>query len=99
LKIDPDSVCRNATPRNTDHIGYRIALFIHAGAYIVSLGFDRYFHICFEIIYFKKNYNLRLYHHYQDVSRRDGYLEFYRQTRNLRRTPLFVISLGNLYIQ
>jgi hypothetical protein len=36
-----------------------------------------------------------LYHHYQDISRRDGYLEFYRQTRNLRRTPLFIISLGN----
>ena len=42
-----------------------------------------------------KSENFRLYHHYQDLSRRDGYLEFYRQTRNLRRTPLFIISLGN----
>jgi hypothetical protein len=61
----------------SNETGYHIALYIHAGAYIVSLAFDR------------------LYHHYQDLSRRDGYLDFYRQTRNLRRTPLFIISLGN----
>lgn len=36
-----------------------------------------------------------IYHHYQDLSRRDGYLEFYRQTRNLRRTPLFIVSTGH----
>jgi len=37
----------------------------------------------------------RLYHHYQDLSRRDGYLDFYRRTKNLRRLPLIVISTGN----
>ena len=37
----------------------------------------------------------RLYHQYQDSSRRDGYLDFYRQTRNLRRTPLFILSTGD----
>lgn len=36
-----------------------------------------------------------LYHHYQELSRRDGYLTFSRQTRNLRRTPLITISIGN----
>ncbi len=36
-----------------------------------------------------------IYHYYQDLSRRDGYLDFYRRTRNLRRTPLIVISTGN----
>lgn len=36
-----------------------------------------------------------LYHHYQELSRRDGYLTFHRQTRNLRRTPLITISIGN----
>lgn len=37
---------------------------------------------------------LRIYYFYQDRSRRNGYLEFNRQTRNLRRTPLIVISGG-----
>lgn len=36
-----------------------------------------------------------IYHYYQDLSRRDGYLDFYRQTRNLRRTPLIIISTSN----
>ncbi|CAF3544404.1 unnamed protein product, partial [Rotaria sp. Silwood2] len=36
-----------------------------------------------------------VYHYYQDLSRRDGYLDFYRRTRNLRRTPLIIISTGN----
>lgn len=36
-----------------------------------------------------------LYHYHQDLSRRDGYLGFYRQTRNLRRIPLIIISIGN----
>ena len=35
-----------------------------------------------------------LYHYQQDLSRRDGYLDFYRRTRLLRRTPLLVISAG-----
>ncbi|CAF1620045.1 unnamed protein product, partial [Didymodactylos carnosus] len=35
------------------------------------------------------------YHYQQDISRRNGYLEFYHKTRNLRRAPLFVISAGN----
>jgi hypothetical protein len=33
-----------------------------------------------------------LYHYQQDLSRRDGYLDFYRRTRLLR--PLLVISAG-----
>ncbi|CAF4855231.1 unnamed protein product [Rotaria socialis] len=36
-----------------------------------------------------------LYHYHQDLSRNDGYLDFYRRTRNLRRTPLIIISAGN----
>ncbi|CAF3721474.1 unnamed protein product [Adineta steineri] len=75
--ICPDPLHNDTIGRCNNHSGYNIALYIHAGGYIVSLGFDR------------------LYHHYQDLSRRDGYLDFYRQTRNLRRTPLFVISTGN----
>jgi hypothetical protein len=39
--------------------------------------------------------NFSIYHYHQDLSRRNGYLEFYRRTRNLRRTPLIVISTGN----
>jgi hypothetical protein len=35
-----------------------------------------------------------IYHYHQDLSRRNGYLEFYRRTRNLRRIPLIVISAG-----
>ncbi|UJR25723.1 hypothetical protein I4U23_007075 [Adineta vaga] len=60
-----------------NHSPYNIALYIHAGSYIISVIFDR------------------LYHYYQDLSRQYGYLEFYRRTRNLRRTPLIVISTGN----
>ncbi|CAF1059375.1 unnamed protein product [Adineta ricciae] len=60
-----------------NHSPYNIALYVHAGNYIVYVIFDR------------------LYHYYQDLSRRNGYLEFYRRTRNLRRTPLIVISTGN----
>ncbi|CAF1372631.1 unnamed protein product [Adineta ricciae] len=75
--ICPDPLHNDTIGRCNNHSGYNIALYIHAGGYIVSLAFDR------------------LYHHYQDLSRRDGYLEFYRQTRNLRRTPLFIISIGN----
>ncbi|CAF1401479.1 unnamed protein product [Adineta ricciae] len=75
--ICPDPPRNDTIGRCNNHSGYNIALYIHAGGYIVSLAFDR------------------LYHHYQDLSRRDGYLEFYRQTRNLRRTPLFIISTGN----
>ncbi|CAF0743349.1 unnamed protein product [Didymodactylos carnosus] len=37
----------------------------------------------------------RFYHYQQDKSRRNGYLEFYRKTHNLRRAPLFIISAGN----
>jgi len=76
-KFCPDPSNNNISPSCNNHTGYQIALYIHAGAYLVSLGFDR------------------LYHHYQDLSRRNGYLEFNRQTRNLRRMPLFIISLGN----
>ncbi|CAF5215456.1 unnamed protein product, partial [Rotaria magnacalcarata] len=36
-----------------------------------------------------------LYHYHQNLSRNDGYLDFYRRTRNLRRTPLIIISAGN----
>jgi len=35
-----------------------------------------------------------LYHYHQDLSRRNGYLDFFRRTRNLRRAPLIVISTG-----
>ncbi|CAF2463869.1 unnamed protein product [Rotaria sp. Silwood2] len=75
--ICPDDSYNATSVKCNNHSGYNMALYIHAGGYIISLGFDR------------------LYHHYQDLSRRDGYLEFYRQTRNLRRTPLFIISTGN----
>ncbi|CAF0894608.1 unnamed protein product [Rotaria sordida] len=37
----------------------------------------------------------RMYHYHQDLSQRDGYLDFYRQTINLRRIPLIIISTGN----
>ncbi|XP_002741424.1 transmembrane protein 192-like [Saccoglossus kowalevskii] len=36
------------------------------------------------------------YHHY--MSRRNGYLEFYRQTKNIRRIPFVVVSVGNTLI-
>lgn len=36
-----------------------------------------------------------MYHYYQELSRREGYLSFYRQTRNHRRIPLIIISIGN----
>ncbi|CAF1088274.1 unnamed protein product [Adineta steineri] len=68
-KIETE-ICRYHSP-------YNISLYIHAGAYIVTVAFDR------------------LYHYHQDLSRRNGYLEFYRRTRNLRRIPLIVISTGN----
>ncbi|CAF3304157.1 unnamed protein product [Rotaria socialis] len=82
IVLFPSTICvdnsyNNTTVKCNHHSGYNIALYIHAGAYMINLGFDR------------------LYHHYQDLSRLDGYLEFYRQTRNLRRTPLFIISTGN----
>jgi hypothetical protein len=34
-KYNNDTTCHN-------HSGYNIALYVHAGAYIFSLGFDRY---------------------------------------------------------
>lgn len=37
----------------------------------------------------------RIYFYYQDRSRQNGYLDFDRQTRNLKRIPLIVISGGN----
>jgi len=44
---------------------------------------------------FIDNILFSIYHYHQDLSRHDGYLDFYRRTRNLRRTPLIVISTGN----
>ncbi len=53
------------------------------------IAFDNLLLIVWFILLFS------IYHYHQDLSRRNGYLDFYRQTRNLRRTPLIVISAGN----
>ena len=37
----------------------------------------------------------RFYHFHHMKSRRDGYLEFYRNTRYIRAFPLIIISAGN----
>ncbi|CAF4830670.1 unnamed protein product [Rotaria sp. Silwood1] len=60
----------------------------HHSPYNISL----YIHAGFYIISVIFD---RVYHYHQDLSRRDGYLDFYRRTRNLRRTPLIIISTGN----
>lgn len=49
---------------------------------------------CATISLTKPKLFFSLYHYQQDLSRRDGYLDFYRRTRLLRRTPLLVISAG-----
>ena len=40
-QICPDPTNNATTTRCHNHSGYNIALYIHAGAYIVNLGFDR----------------------------------------------------------
>ncbi len=42
LKIDNDFHCTGTPRDHSNYTGYHIALYTHAGAYIVSLGFDRY---------------------------------------------------------
>jgi hypothetical protein len=43
--ICPDPPYNDTITRCNNHSGYNIALYIHAGAYIVSLGFDRFVHM------------------------------------------------------
>jgi len=36
------SFCNENMSDTSNHSGYQIALYVHAGAYIVNLAFDRY---------------------------------------------------------
>ena len=38
---------------------------------------------------------ISLYHYYQTISIRHGYLNFDQQTRTLRHLPLIILSIGN----
>jgi hypothetical protein len=40
-----ESLCDETTSKISRDLGYQIGLYIHAGAFLVSLVFDRYVHI------------------------------------------------------
>ncbi|XP_074652928.1 transmembrane protein 192-like [Tubulanus polymorphus] len=51
-----------------------------------------YLHACVWLLTFIIDRYLRYQHYF---SRRNGYLEFYRRTRHIRRIPFFILSGGN----